>query len=264
MTPLPPALGFLDHRRRYVTQRRRYHGDKFLDVWGEMDGRPILVFVPGGAWLSGARWTSQGHALMARMVRSGWCCLSIDYRTAPRHRWPAPLEDVYAAVDFAQGHAEFVAVAGASAGGHMATLAALDAQADAGVSLYGSYDWVDRSTPWRRLFMTYLERVVVGLPFSADEGLFRASSPILVADGRASSMMIIHGTFDHLIPVAEARMFHHRLSRVSYSTVEYLEIPGAVHGFDLLHPRQTAMATRAVEAFLVREFLEETERRALC
>lgn len=263
MTPLPPYLTFRGHRDRYVQHTVTYQGSQRLDIWRDAAGRrlPILIFVPGGAWVSGSRATGQGHALMSRLVRHGWMCLSIDYRTAPMHRWPAQWEDVNAAVRWAReygsqygGDPNFVAIAGASAGGHLATLAGLTpGLVDAAVSLYGSYDWVDRSTLWRKVFMNYLERVVVGRGYSECPEVFRDASPILMANAGAAPMMIIHGDRDTLIPVREARWFYRRLSDVSFSDVGYLEIPGGVHGFDLVHPGQTVTATRAISDFLESE-----------
>ena len=92
---------------------------------------PVLVFVPGGAWVFGSR-VLQGHALMAHLAEQGWVCLSVQYRTSPRHRWPRQIIDVKAAIAWARANADqyggdrtFVAVAGCSAGGHMASLVGL-------------------------------------------------------------------------------------------------------------------------------------------
>src|SRR6202020_3094277 len=92
---------------------------------------PVLLFVPGGAWVHGSR-TLQGYALLSHMAEQGWVCLSIDYRVAPHHRWPSHIIDVQTAIAWARangdkcgGDRNFVAVAGTSAGGHLAALAGL-------------------------------------------------------------------------------------------------------------------------------------------
>lgn len=262
---LPPAVAFLDQRFRCVTRSVRYSGSQRLDIWGEPTGpdpAPILLFAPGGAWVSGKRSTCQGHALMARMVSLGWICLSIDYRTAPMHRWPAPLEDATAATFWAHDHAEeiggdphFIAIAGASAGGHLATLIGLTpGMVDACVGIYASLDWTDRSTLWRKVFMEYIERVIVGHSFNSDPEVFYSASPMDRVNPWAAPTMLVHGTRDVLIPVKEAREFSRRLDSVSEAAVDYLEIPGAIHGFDLVHPGQTITANRAIANFLTREY----------
>ena len=89
-----------------------------------------MIFVPGGAWVHGSR-IMQGYALMSHLAEQGWVCLSIDYRVSPSNRWPRHMTDVKAAIAWARanvdrfgGDRDFVAIAGCSAGGHLAALAA--------------------------------------------------------------------------------------------------------------------------------------------
>ena len=105
-----------------------------LDVWRRKDlpgPAPVLIFVPGGAWVHGSRML-QGYALMTHLAEQGWVCLSVDYRVSPHHRWPPHITDVKAAVAWARanvdrfgGDRDFVAIAGCSAGGHLAALTGL-------------------------------------------------------------------------------------------------------------------------------------------
>ena len=123
--------------RRSVFRASVPYGDEpgqLLDVWRREDlvgPAPVLVFLPGGAWVFGSR-ALQGHELMAHLAELGWVCLSVQYRTSPRYRWPRQIIDVKAAIAWARANADqyggdrnFVAVAGCSAGGHMASLAGL-------------------------------------------------------------------------------------------------------------------------------------------
>ena len=133
----PPLWKFRQHRRSVHRTSVRY-GDlpsQLLDVWRPKDlpvePAPVLIFVPGGAWVHGSRLL-QGYALMSHLAEMGWVCLSIDYRVAPHHRWPAHITDVKTAIAWARanvdkfgGDRNFVAIAGCSAGGHLAALAGL-------------------------------------------------------------------------------------------------------------------------------------------
>lgn len=257
---VPPVLAYLDKRRQHLDRSVHYNNSgQLLDIWrgaNQQPNAPVLIWVPGGAWVSGTRMTFQGHALMSRMIKRGWMCLSIDYRVAPWHRWPLPLRDVRAALAWARnniaefgGDPNFVAIAGASAGGHLATLTGLLDRADAVVSIYGSYDWESRSTLWRKVFMEYLERVVVGKRWSLSPEVFCEASPMAQIHSGAPPMMIVHGTKDRLIPVAEARNFHRELCAVSRSPVRYLELPVG-HAFDVIDARRSAEANRAIAEFL--------------
>jgi acetyl esterase/lipase len=272
--PLWKAAG----QRRYVHRSSVSYGQhpsQVLDVWRSKDTlnerAPVLVFIPGGAWVFGRR-ELQGHSLMAHLVRRGWVCLSVEYRSSPRHRWPRQMTDVKAAIAWARANAhqfggdpDFVAVAGCSAGGHMATLAGLtandpqwqrelpaesDTSVDAVVSLYGLYDWHDRSTPERDRFMEFLERVVVKRSQARHPGVFRAASPMERVHSFAPPFLAVHGSKDGLIPVEEARGFVDRLRSVSESVVGYVELPGAGHGFDLVDGVRTAPVVAAIGRFL--------------
>jgi acetyl esterase/lipase len=274
---LPPLLR-TSAQSRTVSRTTVQYGplhSQVLDVWRAKDlpnqQAPVLVFVPGGGWVHGSR-LMQGYALMSHLAAQGWVCLSIDYRVAPHHRWPAHLTDVKTAVAWAREHAgefggdrEFVAIAGCSAGGHLAALAGLtgndpqmqselpagaNTAVDAVVSLYGRYDWEDRSTPERVRFMDFLERVVVAGTTASHPDVFRQASPIALVNRSAPPFFVIHGTADWIIPVDQAQSFVERLRSVSNSQVCYLELPGAGHAFDLMDGARTGSTMAAVGLFL--------------
>ncbi|VBA45181.1 Carboxylesterase NlhH [Mycobacterium attenuatum] len=273
----PPVCEALRHRR-YLHRRGVHYGNspaQLLDVWrrNELPAHPapVLLFVPGGAWIHGSR-SIQGYALLSRMAEQGWVCLSIDYRVAPHHRWPRHVEDVKAAIAWARanvdkfgGDRDFIAIAGCSAGGHLSALVGLtandpgyqgelpdgsDTSVDAAVGIYGRYDWQDRSTPERVRFVDFLERVVVKRRITRHPHVFRDASPIARVHTHAPPFLVIHGSRDGVIPVAQARSFVDRLRAVSRSLVAYVELPGAGHGFDLLDGARTGPTTHAISLFL--------------
>ena len=232
---------------------------------------PVLIFIPGGAWVFGSR-ALQGHALMAHLVRRGWLCLSLQYRTSPQHRWPRQMTDVKAAIAWARanvdqfgGDSNFIVAAGCSAGGHLAALAGLtandpqwqadlpadaDTSVDAVVSTYGIYDWQDRSTAQRARFMEFLERVVVKRSQVRHPEVFRAASPVDRVHKAAPPFLVVHGSRDSLIPVGEARAFVHKLRSVSAATVGYAELPGVGRGFDLTDAARTGAVVAGIGRFL--------------
>ncbi len=273
----PPVWRALSHRRHLYRTSVRYgeRPTQLLDVWRRKDlpagNAPVLLFVPGGAWVHGGR-TLQGYALMSHLAEQGWVCLSIDYRVAPHHRWPAHIVDVKTAVAWARanvdkfgGDRNFVAVAGTSAGGHLAALAGLtgndpefqavlpensNTAVDAVVGIYGRYDWEDRSTAERVRFVDFLERVVVKRTIARHPDVFRRASPIARVHPQAPPFLVIHGSRDTVIPVEQARSFVERLRDASHSVVSYMELPGAGHGFDLTDGARTGAMATAVGLFL--------------
>ncbi|MFD5697056.1 alpha/beta hydrolase [Streptomyces lasiicapitis] len=119
--------------------------------------RPTVVFFHGGGWslcdLDTYDATARGLCRGARAA-----VVSVDYRLAPEHPFPAAVEDAYAAVVWAAGHrgelggAEGpLVVAGDSAGGNLATVSALTARDHDGpgialqVLIYPSVDARERT-----------------------------------------------------------------------------------------------------------------------
>jgi acetyl esterase/lipase len=273
----PPLWKLRQQRRNLYRTSVRYgsHPSQLLDVWRRKhlpaQPAPVLIFVPGGAWIHGSRLL-QGYALMSHLAELGWVCLSIDYRVAPHHRWPHHITDVKTAIAWARanvdkfgGDRNFVAIAGTSAGGHLSALAGLtindiemqaelpegsDTSVDAVVGIYGRYDWEDRSTAERARFMDFLERVVVKRKASRHPEIFRKASPIARVHPKAPPFLVIHGTGDSVIPVAQARSFVERLRAVSHSVVSYVELPGAGHAFDMIDGARTGSTATAIGLFL--------------
>ncbi|MCV7424617.1 alpha/beta hydrolase [Mycobacterium yunnanensis] len=273
----PPVWKALEHRRNVYRSSVRY-GDsptQLLDVWRSKElpvqPAPVMIFLPGGAWVHGGR-ILQGYALMSHLAEMGWVCLSIDYRVAPHHPWPQHITDVKTAIAWARanvdkfgGDRNFVAVAGTSAGGHLAALAGLtagdpemqrdlpagsDTSVDAVVGIYGRYDWEDKSTVERARFVDFLERVVVKRKIARHPEIFRKASPIARTHADAPPFLVIHGSGDTVIPVQQARDFVQRLRDQSRSVVGYVELPGAGHGFDMIDGARTGSAATAIGLFL--------------
>jgi acetyl esterase len=91
---------------------------------------PMLVYFHGGGWVLGSLGTHDG---ICRSLAAGAGCIvvSVDYRLAPEHRYPAAAEDCYAATQWCAAHAAELgadaarlAVGGDSAGGNLSAVVA--------------------------------------------------------------------------------------------------------------------------------------------
>ncbi len=113
-----------------------------LDAWVPPGPgpHPAVILVHGGGWTTGDKSGNGRGAFMvplhAPLQRAGFAWFSINYRLAPKHRFPACVEDVETAIRWVKAHAaEFrvdprrVALSGESAGGHLVALAAVRADA---------------------------------------------------------------------------------------------------------------------------------------
>ena len=109
----------------------RHDGDESR---GRGPSAPVLVYYHGGGWVLGTLDSIDG--VCRRLARRGECVVvSVDYRLAPEHPFPAAVEDSFAALrwvseraDAFGGDPDRLAVGGTSAGGNLAAATALQAR----------------------------------------------------------------------------------------------------------------------------------------
>jgi acetyl esterase/lipase len=273
-------LGITVARRHYVEKTNVVtygpHGRaNRADIWRRRDlprdGKaPVLVQIPGGAWVIGMR-RPQAYPLMSHLAARGWVCVSVGYRVSPVHTWPDHIVDVKRALAWVKeniaqygGDPDFVAITGGSAGGHLSALAALtpndpafqpgfedaDTSVVAAVPVYGRYDWFSTEGEGRREFIGLLEKFVVKRKFAADRDIYLDASPIRRLRADAPPFFVLHGHDDSLIPVGEAQEFVKELRAVSKSPVAYAELPSAQHAFDIFGSPRAHQSAEAVARFL--------------
>ena len=248
--------------------------DNLLDIWRRHDlapGRraPVLLQVPGGAWAVN-RKRGQAYTLMSRMVELGWICVSINYSKSPRSTFPAHLIDVKRAIAWVReniadygGDPGFIAITGGSAGGHLASMAALtqndptfqpgfedaDTTLEAAAPYYGVYDFTDFEN-MHEMMLPFLEHFVLKARYADDPEPFRAASPISYAHSEAPPFFILHGEKDELVPAGQSRVFHAALRAAGATTVGYAELANAFHAFDITPTVRSRLAADAVADFL--------------
>jgi acetyl esterase/lipase len=232
--------------------------------------RPALVFVHGGAWVIGNK-EYQGLPMMHRLAARGWVCFTINYRLSPRATFPDHVVDVKRAIAWVRAHAheygadpDFIVVSGSSAGGHLASLAALtpnqpvwqpgfeaaDTRVAACLSFYGVYDFTDRHGHWPNPSMRMmLEWQVMKAKLADDPDRYEAASPISHVGPDAPAFLVVHGECDSVVPVAEARQFVDALRLATQAPTAYIEVPGAQHAFEIFPSLRTLHVLRGVERF---------------
>jgi acetyl esterase/lipase len=206
---------------------------------------PTIVTIYGGSWQRGTRLND---AVFNRyMAARGYTVIAIDYRHAPKYRFPAQLEDVQTALSFIRDHAkeyevdsERIALMGRSAGAHLAMLAGYQKDAapiKAVVSYYGPVDLVrgydDPPFPNPINTNAVLEAFLGGSP-KEFPSLYQQASPISYVMPGLPPTLLIYGGRDHLVEAKYGESLFQRLHDVK-NTVVFLEIPWAEHAFDAIY-----------------------------
>lgn len=217
-----------------------------LDVYRPASaGRyPAVVQIYGGAWQRGAPGDDATFATY--LAAHGYVVFAIDYRHAPRWRWPSQIEDVRSALDWIRHHAgehdadaSRLALLGRSAGAHLAMLAAYEPQAmpvAAVVSYYGPVDLTDgyRNPPRPDpLDVRAIEEAFLGGTPDQWPDRYREASPVAYMSRRLPPSLLIYGSRDHIVLPRFGAMLDGRL-RAAGATSVFLEIPWAEHAFDAI------------------------------
>ena len=233
------------------------------------DGRhPAIVQIYGGSWQRGEPGNDGRFA--ARLASLGYVVFAIDYRHAPRWRWPAQMADMRAALQWIRergaeygADASRTALMGRSAGGPLALMAAYDAPdlpIAAVVSFYGPTDLTDgyRHPPSpdplniRAILRTYLGNSPDLVP-----DRYRDASPIEQVSAASPPTLLIYGARDHVVLPRYGAMLHERLRQAGVRSV-FLEIPWAEHSFDAVPNGPSAqIALYYVERFLQRTLKQD-------
>jgi acetyl esterase len=212
---------------------------------GEDEDLPVVLFLHSGGWVNGGLDTHDGVCrTLATLARCA--VVAVDYRLAPEHRFPAAVEDSWAALAFMAQEARGlrldphrIAICGESAGGNLAAVVALmarDAQAPAlclQILLYPATDFTRKyphldyleGAPLTRENLGWFQRHYVR---DGDRHDWRAS-PLLARDlsGAPPTFLVTCG-FDPLED--EGRAFADRLCRAGVA-LRHRHFPGQIHGF---------------------------------
>jgi len=224
-----------------------------LDLYrpGGRQRAPLIVWVHGGAWRAGTKKDMP----LGKLLADGWAVASVDYRLSTVAPFPAQAHDIKAAIRFLRLKAselgitaDRIAIAGSSAGGHLAAIvgvtngdsrlegkvgltgASSDVQAI--VSFFGMSDFttiLQQSTPHGlSVRVPALQLLLGGQPEEKPE-LARLASPVFHVDAGSPPLLLIHGDQDPQAPFAQSRELESAYRKAGLR-VEFVTIPGGLHG----------------------------------
>jgi len=266
----PPVL--LAHAERRTI--RGPVGEIPLRIFRHEAPRGVYLHIHGGGWTLGA--ADQQDVMLDAISRAAHATVvSVEYRLAPEHPYPAGPDDCEAAalwvVENAQRElgAARLAIGGESAGAHLSAVTLLRLREKHGATpfaaanlVYGCYDlgftpsvrrWGERnlvlSTPIIEWFTDHF------LPDRA--GRASADASPLHADLRGMPRALFTvGTLD---PLLDDTLFMAQRWLAAGNRAELAIYPGGVHGFNLFPMQLGAAALRRSEAFIAETLVGETK-----
>ncbi|MEU9022621.1 alpha/beta hydrolase [Actinomadura sp. NPDC048394] len=236
---------------------------------------PVLVYFHGGGFVTGDLG-NEHHRCLDFAAGLGIVVVSVDYRLAPEHPFPAPFEDAWAATVWTHAHAAElgadpgrVAVGGGSAGGGLAAAVALRARDEGGpplafqLLLYPVLD--DRmDTASMRAYtepplfnrgeVEQMWRHYLG----PDRGKPGWETPVYAAPARARDLSGLPPAYvlaAEADPLRDEDLVYARRLIEAGVPVELRHVPGAYHGFDGVLSAAVARRARDEQHAALREAL---------
>jgi acetyl esterase/lipase len=203
---------------------------------------PCVLLIHGGGWDGGS--PADFRELNLYLASRGYAVAAMEYRLAPRYRYPAPVEDARDALAWLKARAgdlgidagSFV-VAGRSAGGQIALQAAYldrDPSIRGAIAFYAPADMVlAYHYPGDPLILDSprLIRNYLGGEGDAGVPLATAASPLETLSAGAPPTLLLHGRPDVLVTFHHVERMRHKLARLGLKRFE-VDLPWAPHGYD--------------------------------
>jgi acetyl esterase/lipase len=232
--------------------------DLYLPTQPSAQPLPLVVWVHGGGWQGG----SKAGCPVAWMVGRGYAGASVEYRFSQKALFPAQIQDCQAALRWLRAHSQEynldpnrIGVWGSSAGGHLVALLGTAGGKKAFAPIGGNEEQSDRVQAVCDFFgpadfSTVMQQAaddrnvrnifkfntpgdpysrLVGVSLGSDQGKTDAVSPVHYVSADNPPFLILHGTHDALVPLAQSEELAAALQEKGVAV--YLQkLPGAGHG----------------------------------
>jgi len=209
---------------------------------------PAVLYVHGGGWTGGTKSSGAGSDSIPELVSRGYLVAAVDYRLAPKNKWPAQIEDVKCAVRYLRANAarynidpDRIGAMGGSAGGHLVSMlgvtdgreglegtggnAGVSSRVQAVVDMFGPADLTVEFNGAGQQIMTN----VFGVSSHTSEVLKNAS-PVTWASADDPAFLILQGENDTLVPPSQSQELYDTLKRAGVDA-KLVMVTNAGHGF---------------------------------
>ena len=221
--------------------------DLYLPAENGSRPRPAIVLIHGGGWVGADKSTMRGMGNF--LARTGFVAASVDYRLlrGNENRWPAQLDDVQRAVRWLRANAgkynidpNHIGAFGHSAGAQLAALLGMEDTRDnsdpalakyssrvqAVVDVSGPTDFLKDHDPDGDAFLA----IFFGGSYDKVPDVWRDASPVSHVAKSDAPFLIVHGTQDQSVPIAQAQELYEKLKQAGVQ-VSFIKLDDG-HMFD--------------------------------
>ena len=196
--------------------------------------KPCIVVIHGGAWMHGNK--SMHTDDIKYFAKQGYISVSVGYRLAPNHRFPAQVEDVKCAIRYLRANCKKfnidpnqIGAVGYSAGAHLSMMLGTMDKED---GFEGKGGWPDESSKIQAVVSYFgptqldasdippdsvpLVSTFIGGSLQEKPEAYRQASPLTYVSSDDAPMLLFQGTSDPLVPYSQAikmvtAMSHHNV-----------------------------------------------------
>ena len=219
---------------------------------------PLIVHIHGGGWMGGNKFPCP----VVGMVAKGYAVASVEYRFSQKAKFPAQIQDCQAAIRWLRANnkqhnidPERLGAVGGSAGGHLSALVGTAGGKNAFAPIGGNEDQSDRVQAVCDIFgpanfTTVMQQAdddknvrnifkfnspsdpysqLIGVSLEGNKEKTDAVSPVNYVSKDTPPILILHGTHDALVPLAQSEEFADALKEKGVP-VWLQKLPGSGHG----------------------------------
>jgi acetyl esterase len=224
-------------------------GEKLTMDYYAPKGRPrhpIAIIIHGGGFVGGTSKNGSEAYCADFLAPAGYAVFSINYRLAPKHPYPAMVEDVQRAIRYIRFHAPAwdadpnkIALVGGSAGGFLSNMVGLlnaggmedaddpvdreSARVQAVVTLFGPSDF--RTNPLTENTHALLDAYIAQ---KGEAAALAEASPVTHVSDTSPPFLLIHGDRDEAVPFAQSVELQHALQAQGVKC-DLIRIPNGPH-----------------------------------
>lgn len=251
--------------RRDVVYGRGGDIDLHCDVYSPpaASKRAAIIHLHGGGFRGGSKDAMAGK--VQAYLRRGYVCIAAQYRLSGQAKWPAQLHDVKECIRWVRANADGlgidpgrIALAGYSAGGHLAMMASAGLP---GLEGDGGNPGVPNAVA--ACFAYYPQSVIrraddgsphILMEADATQAAHDAASPIHNVSSSAAPTVLFHGTSDVTILPESSQRLYDALTAAGVAA-ELHTVHGVPHEFDR-HPEFAELCASIADLFFERLVIE--------